>query len=416
MDQMLAASAPDDTESSWLTTRIEALTDAAVAIHTPSDVPGVLRRLGERAANIIGSERAVVSLTRPGEGPGERWSQASFQVSPDGETSDELPEACAEPLFDAVCEGGRPLRLSGDELSARPDRPTSRGPHLPYASWLAVPLVASDGSSLGLVHLCDGDDRTFTEVDQALLVHLAQVAAIAIEKTQLQADLATQEASRFREELLSGISHDMQTPLAAIVGLAEMMASEPLPPEEERTEIQQTIARQARSLRGLVQQFLDFSRIESDRPLLVRPRPTDVVAAVDRVVSLFQHHRELVVGVSQDLPEAIVDPDRLDQILANLVSNAVKYSEAPIRIVARSDRDRVVIDVVDEGPGIEEDELDRLFDKFQRGRTAAGTSGTGLGLYITRALIETQSAELAVHSNPGVGSRFSVSLPAADAG
>lgn len=412
MEQVLTTADPDDATSSWSTSRIRALTDAAVAIHAPTDVAGVLRALGGHAARLTGAARAVVSLTRPGGAPGERWAQTSIQVIPDGAGAEELPDACLEPLFTTVCEGASPLRLTAEELSARPDRPTSRGPHLPDGAWLAAPLVARDGSSLGLVQLCGGDDDTFTEVDEALLVQLAQVASIAIEKSQLQAELADQQASRFREELLSGISHDMQTPLAAIMGLAEMMVTEPPPPEDERAEIHETIARQARSLRGLVQQFLDFTRIESDRPLLVRPRPTDVVAAVDRVVSLFEHRRELVVGVSQNLPEAMADPDRLDQILANLVSNAIKYSDAPIRVVARAHRDRVVVDVVDEGPGIEDDELERVFDKFQRGRTAAGTSGTGLGLYITQALIETQGAELSVHTSPGVGSRFSVSMPA----
>lgn len=223
------------------------------------------------------------------------------------------------------------------------------------------------------------------------------------------------EAARFREELLAGISHDMQTPLAAIVGLAEILLADG-DPGSESWRLVDTIGRQARSLRRLVQQFLDYSRLEADRPLVLRPRPVDVTQVIDTVVGLFEHTRSFVVGADAGLPPVLVDPDRLEQVLANLVSNAVKFSEAAVRVVARrANEDTVMIDVVDEGPGIDGGEVDELFHKFHRGRNAGSQPGSGLGLYISRAVIEAQDGSLTVSSRPGFGSRFRVTLPTAHA-
>lgn len=224
---------------------------------------------------------------------------------------------------------------------------------------------------------------------------------------------ARMEATRFREELLAGISHDMQTPLAAIVGLTEILLDEGGSEADHRRLID-TMGRQAKSLRRLVQQFLDYSRLEADRPLVMNPRPVDPTASIDSVVGLFEHLRPFVVGADAGLPKVLVDPDRLEQVLANLVSNAVKFSDAPIRVVARRGiGDTVMIDVVDEGPGIDEHDLESLFEKFHRGRNAGRQPGSGLGLYISRAIVEEQGGSLTVTSHPGFGSRFRITLPTA---
>ncbi|HEX9767511.1 MAG TPA: ATP-binding protein [Nitriliruptorales bacterium] len=405
--QRSASAGPD------LSERLQRLTEAAVAINSPLDLRDVLHSLAEHARWVVGAHHAVTSTSA---GAGGDWSQSNVTVSLSDKHAELRGLVLAEyasPLYGMVCLDNETVTLTDRELHRLGYAPERPDPHLPLRGWLAVPLVARDGSNLGLVQVSDRVDGDFDAEDRALLIQLAQLASVTIEKARLAERLAAQEAARFREELLSGISHDMQTPLAAIVGLADLLVRDRELGEQEQHEAHQTISRQARALRGLVQQFLDFSRLESERPLLVRPRPTDVVQAIDRVVSLFAHQRDIIVGVARGLPQIDADPDRLDQVLANLVNNAVKYSDGAVRVVARHEGRELLIDVVDEGPGLSEEDHGRLFEKFHRGQSASGTSGTGLGLYITKALVEAQGGVIRVHSNVGVGSRFTVRFPSA---
>ena len=122
-----------------------------------------------------------------------------------------------------------------------------------------------------------------------------------------------------------------------------------------------------------------------------------------------------------DLPPVWVDPDRLDQVLANLVSNALKFSPpgSPVAVRARATKDSVEIEVADRGQGMSPSDLAKVFQKFHRGAGTEGVPGTGLGLYVSKALLEAQHARLLAASSPGHGSRFTVVLPRrapADAG
>lgn len=388
--------------------QLQDLMEASILIHSPRSLDRMLEQVTRAAADLIGARQAVTSLTVGDEGT-QVVQSVHRAPGPDAVPDDEVT-GVPEALRAEVCRTNRSVRLTQPQLEAWMADDEAL---VPPRGWLAAPLVDRDGNNLGLVHLVDKIGGDFTASDRSLLEQLAHVASVAIEKADLSERLARQEAARFREELLSGISHDMQTPLATIVGLTDLLVHDPDVGGEERRSIHRTIDRQARNLRALVQQFLDFSRLESDRPLVLRRRPSDVVASIDRIVALFSHQRDIVVGASQALPRADVDPDRLDQMLANLVSNAVKYSQAPVRVVARGESDEVVIDVVDEGAGIDDEDLERLFEKFHRGANATGTPGTGLGLYITRALVEAHGGQLQVHSNLDVGSRFQLRLPVA---
>ncbi len=219
-------------------------------------------------------------------------------------------------------------------------------------------------------------------------------------------------AARFRDELMAGLSHDMQTPLSAIVGTARMLQDTPAADESERVPLYDLLGRQSARLYALVQQFLDHARLEVDRPLVVRPREIDLVESVAAAGRLFEHERTVVL----DLPDAPVvvraDPDRLQQILGNLVSNAIKYSADPVTVrVIDADEDTARVEVVDAGVGMGSDDLRRLFGKFHRGESAEGTHGTGLGLYVSRAVAEAMGGSIDVRSQLGEGSSFALALP-----
>lgn len=354
--------------------RLRGLARAAVAINSPLDVEEILEEVRREAAALIDVGHVSVRLAHGGAaGP---WARGGS----DAQVGD-----------------------SGDGLAIRRDDGT-----------MTVRMMTRDGGELGTIVLTAQRGRSFTEQDESILAQLAQMASVAIEKAHLYEAGAQQEAIRYREEMMAAVSHDMQTPLAAILGLADLLdESHDDLATPERSEIYETLARQAHNLHLQVQRFLDYSILEADRDLIVHHRSVDVEAVIERVVSLFQHQREIIVGVSSGLPHAAGDPERLEQVLSNLVSNAIKYSDDPVRVVARRQAGRIVVDVVDEGRGMDDETLTNMFRKFQRGANVQGTPGTGLGLYVSRALVQAQGGTLTVSSSPGIGSRFRISLPRA---
>lgn len=394
--------------------QLRGLTETAVLINTHRDVDEILDEVNRAAAELIGAHQAVTSFTEDDD-----WAHSINAVHLSEKYAeyrdfDETPDGSG--IYSVVCRRNEPMRMTQEELETHPawhGFGEHAADHPPMRGWLAAPLVSSDGDNLGVIQLSDKvDGGEFTEDDEAVLVQLAQLASVAIEKARLYEVEAAQQVARFREEMMAGLSHDMQTPVAAIVGIADMLAEEPDTPADQRLPLYETLVRQAHALRSLVQQFLDFARLEGERPLPLQRDVVDVVPVIERVIERFDHDREFIIGAPRRLRPALADPDRLEQVVGNLVGNAVRYSDGPIRVVARERGDEVVIDVVDNGPGIAEEDLPRLFGKFQRGGTATGTSGSGLGLYISRAIAEAHGGSLSVHSTVGVGSHFRVAIPA----
>jgi K+-sensing histidine kinase KdpD len=388
---------------------IRGLTAASVGINGRLVVDEMLDEFCRHALRLTAARLAIATVVPAGD-----WSVSRTRWRC---LDEDIADAGDAVVIDGtgieaeVCATGRTVRRSSVELAAATaasggrNRPALRG-------WLAAPLVSSHGHSMGLVQVSRREEGEFSTEDEAVLEALAQMVATAVEKVHIYELAAQQQLARFREEILAGISHDMQTPLAAIGGIVEMLADDPLD-VEDRVQLQRALERQNRNLRTLVQQFLDFSRLETARELLVRPQPTDVVAVMEQAAELFEHQRAIILGAETGMPLAMADSERLRQVLVNLISNAVKYSEEPVRVVARTDGATIVVDVVDQGGGIDDDDLRGLFRKFHRGANAVGTEGTGLGLYVSRALVNAQGGALTVETTFGWGSRFRVSLPAA---
>lgn len=277
-----------------------------------------------------------------------------------------------------------------------------------------VPLVARN-LTLGalLVHSpAPGGIR-----QRALIEQAADRVALALANSELREAVsrfeADEEASQFREELLAAVSHDMQTPLAVLLGsIRALEAGDDLTPRE-RGHLYERMGRRGLQLRRLVQQFLDYSRLGAGRPVVVRPAMTDIRFALTQLEADIAGRRPVAFDMPNDLPPAYVDPDRLDQVMANLVSNALKFSPAgsPIAVRARATADTVELEVADQGQGMSAADLATVFRKFHRGAGAEDIPGTGLGLYVSRALIEAQHGRLVAASTLGVGSQFTVVLP-----
>ncbi|HEX8170773.1 MAG TPA: HAMP domain-containing sensor histidine kinase [Thermoanaerobaculia bacterium] len=237
----------------------------------------------------------------------------------------------------------------------------------------------------------------------------------------LEARRLAEESASAKAKFLSMMSHDLRTPLTTIYGNTELLAAEVYGPltDEQRTALQ-TIGDACAMQIALINDVLDFARLESGS-VQVEPRPMRVADAVARAETLLRLQmseaglRFTTSGCDGELT-AVADPDRLQQILLNLLTNAIKFTPRGGGIAVSCERrgDRVRIDVRDTGIGIPPDDLPRIFSPFvQLGAAGAPSRGVGLGLAISRDLARAMSGEVSAISTPGEGSTFTIELPAA---
>jgi signal transduction histidine kinase len=201
----------------------------------------------------------------------------------------------------------------------------------------------------------------------------------------------------------------------AIRGFAELVLEEPDLPPEARQEFMRTVISETDGLADLANDTLLITRIETGQ-FEFRPTEVDVGPFILDSVPLGLSDHSVLMDVPADFPRIVADPDRLRQVLNNLTINAVKYSPAGGSILVRCRQrggDHVVIEVVDHGLGIPDDQIDRLFQKFARVRSEQhmAVQGTGLGLYICRLIVEGMGGQIWVESELGKGSTFGFVLP-----
>lgn len=227
------------------------------------------------------------------------------------------------------------------------------------------------------------------------------------------------EVDQLKSSLVSVVSHELRTPLTMIQGFSELLLDREVG-REQSVEALTQIHTSAQRLARLIDDLLSVSRIDSGS-IGLDLDAVDVVELVDRVTADFAASgRELIIKADRDLPLVTADPDKTQQILTNLVSNAVKYSEngTPISLQIRHARDEVQVAVSDRGIGLSPDEQAQLFQKFFRADNSdvRNRPGTGLGLYITKNLVELQGGRICVTSERGRGSTFSFTMPVAEEG
>ena len=229
------------------------------------------------------------------------------------------------------------------------------------------------------------------------------------------------EMARLKSDFVANVSHDLKTPLSVIRMFGETLELGRVPDEERRREYYRVITRESERLSRLIDNVLDFSRIEGGRrryervPTAVEPLVRDTLEAF--AYPLEQQGFKVEVTVAPDLPEVPMDADAIGQALANLVDNAIKYAgeERVITLDARREGDRLALSVSDRGIGIPPAEQARIFEKFYRvGRSETqGRRGSGVGLALVRHIVEAHGGTVTVQSTPGQGSRFTVWLPLA---
>lgn len=311
---------------------------------------------------------------------------------------------------------GRIVRPHGSRTSRRIIIPRRRQAH----AVLYIPIAIGNRVLGGLRVAGAAEGMGFTHEDQQQLSLFANQAALSIERIRLTEEATRAEvlarSDELKSALLSAVSHDLRTPLAAIKASATSMLQEDIAwTPEDRRDLLQTIDEEADRLARIVSNLLDLSRIEAGvlRPDRDWNEVAEVVSdAVVRTHSLTQG-REVTVDIADDLPLVRLDYVEISQVLVNLIENAVKYSPSgqPIDIVVRHYAEEIEVSIADRGGGIPAGQEREIFSPFSRLGNGSGASGTGIGLAICKGIIEAHGGRIRVSRRADGGSVFRFTLP-----
>lgn len=317
-----------------------------------------------------------------------------------------------------------PADVAAARWAYEANRPAGRGSdNLPGARRLFMPLRTGRGA-VGVVGLdAERPGSLLTPEQRRLFDAIADQAAVAIERVTLvedvEAAMRAAEADRLRQALLTSISHDLRTPLAAIIGSAGTLRDFGADLDEAgRADLLGAVIAEAERLNRFIANLLDMTRLEAGA-VAPNASPHDVAeivgSALQRAARVIAGHH-VAIDLDDDLPMVAVDPVLLEQVLFNLLDNAAKYAPegSTVRIEARpSASGGVVIRVLDEGEGLPPDQLERVFDKFHRVQKGDRVrAGTGLGLAVCRGFVEAMRGTISAGNRAeGAGAVFTLTLP-----
>jgi two-component system sensor histidine kinase MtrB len=350
--------------------------------------------------------------------------------------------AVASRLTNAVTNSGE--QLAADTRSARDDardnaRTDTRNTTILVAAGLGGALLAALILFSGLINsmraplgrlvegarrLAGGDLRTRVEVggpvEIATLGRAFNEMANSLERDARERDRVEQ----MKDDFVLTVSHELRTPVTVVKGFAEMLTAQRKGLNSRQYEAAEVIAESAGQLQKMINDLLDLARSDAGK-LRIEPEPTPVRSLAQRIGRQMRPNFEnkdqtFTVSVEKDIPDIEADAGRIGQVLANLLTNANKYSPegAQVRLAATQVGDEVEFAVSDDGPGLDEDQLEHVFDRFWRADSSESQSvgGTGLGLAIAKSLVELHGGAITANSSLGEGATFRFVLPIAKDG
>jgi two-component system sensor histidine kinase KdpD len=295
----------------------------------------------------------------------------------------------------------------------------------------ALPLRDGSSSQIATLLVPRGiPDDTAQRLTDQVVPSLEALVAIALRRDAIQSEAVETAALRRSDDvktaLLRAVSHDLRTPLTAIVAAGHALGSDSLS-RQDRVELSEAVVSEAERLAALVEKLLDLSRLQAGRATprtewvsieeLVQSACESLAIGVAAGTREDRREPEIRLHLADGLPNVRADHAQLERALANLLENAARYAgDQPISINVSVAGDRLVLSVVDRGPGISAADLERIFEPFYRGPAAGSAhderwSGSGLGLAIAKGFIEGNGGTIRVESLPGQGTSFIVSLP-----
>ena len=398
--------------------RLQRLAEASVAINSTLSLDEILQLITEQAREIIEAHQSVTSMSVD-----DNWAQAINAVSLSDKYAqwreyDEKTDGSG--IYTLICRMQRPMRMTQAELEAHPawrGFGKHAGNHPPMRGWLAVPLTTHDRKNIGLIQLSDKYEGEFTQEDEAILVQLAQMASAAIDNARLYQE--SQQANRLKDDFLATLSHELRSPLNAMLGWLTLLRTRKFD-EAAKTRALETIERNARTQAQLVEDILDVSRIIRGQ-LRLNVRPVTLVPVIESALDTVRPAADAKSIRLQSVLDPAAGPvsgdsDRLQQIIWNLLTNAVKFTPKGgwVQICLERINSHVEITVADTGQGISAEFLPYVFDRFRQadGSITRSYNGLGLGLAIVRHLVELHGGTVHAESpGKGLGARFTVKLP-----
>jgi len=399
-----------------LSTRLERLVTGGPELVAELSLEGVLQCVANLAGEVIRARYAAVGILAADGRTLEMF--ATHGLTPE-ERARMGPLPRGHGILGLVIHNGRNIRLP--DLTKHPASYGFPPNHPPMRSFLGVPIMGKRGvlGDLYLTEKIDADE--FSEQDEHLATLLASKAAAAIENARLHEESArlleeVQQLHRSRERFFAMVNHELRNSLAAVFGWAEMLVRRKDPQTVPRAAYE--VLDSAEGAISLINDLLDLSRLDEDRlkPVIVEVDCGGVVRhAVNRVTPAAEGKGIRLQSSIPDIsPICRTDPHRVEQILVNLLGNAIRHSPAgsTVRVSLREDGPNVTFMIEDEGHGIATADIDRIFDVYQTKAVEEG-QGTGLGLPLSRRLARLLGGELRVIPRPGVGGCFLLALPGA---
>lgn len=395
---------------------ISALTETGKALNTTLNVGDVLDLILSSALELLGGTEGSVMLV---DEAGQNLEVVTYQ-GPRQEAVMKGKTRVGHGISGSVAASRKALLMQGDvggelEGAGHPERG--------IRSSMSVPLVRRD-ELLGVLNLNETEGkRIFSNSDLSALGLFAEHAAIALGNARLfekekEAVVRLEELDRMKSDFLATVSHELKTPLTSILGAAKTLSRkyEGMEPAQ-RASFLEMIERQGTNLLHMVEDVLTAARIESGLPKM-RRELVDLRDLADLVLDDLRHssvgmERSLSLETSPERPRVWGDLRSIQQILANLVENALKYTDGSVRVRIEESPREALIEVSDEGPGLGSEQLAVIFDRFRQVDNSATRSvgGVGLGLFIVKNLSEAHNGNVEVESEEGVGTTFRVHLP-----
>ncbi len=304
--------------------------------------------------------------------------------------------------------------------------------HRRISSAVCSPILLED-KCIGVLNVNRiNNPEPFNEDHQQILETFAEHVGAVIHRARALGDLDRRvkaleetnekltELNKIKDAFLSTASHELKTPLTSMIGYSELLCShDDQLSDEQRKEFLTRLRTEARGLLGIIEGVMDLSRLEMGKsPLRLAPVSVNEVAAsaVEAAQTLAKKNSVTIVErYADNLPQTGLDAGKVRQVFLNLLTNAVRFSPSgsEVEIITSFDDDKLTITVVDQGPGINPEEMDRIFTLFGQGvqKGARSTTGLGIGLNLVARIMEIHGGEVGVNSEPGQGSRFWVRFP-----
>ncbi|PST82721.1 histidine kinase [Pedobacter yulinensis] len=391
---------------------MEMLNSIGKSISEKLDIQTILQRVTDATKKITGATfGAFLYNTMNEEGESLSLYALSGTAAAPGPVLAAADKAFFQQMF------SEPVSVRLDNLGSHPEYSRQMpelafaGMELKPASLLTVPVVSGSGQLIGGLIFGHPEPAVFTADHEDIVGSIASQAAVAIERSRLFEEL--QLLSEKKDEFVALASHELKTPLTSIKGYLQVLARNHAG-QADSLFLNKCLS-QVEKLNSLIADMLDMSKIEAGK-LVFNLEELDIRALLADVIDTFRHtsqSHEIIASIPDGPVVIQADRQRMEQALVNLVGNAIKYSPnaQSIRVMLEENAEQVAFHIEDQGIGLSPDEQKKIFSRFYRSEQATRFSGLGLGLYLTKQIIDRHHGELTVRSEQGKGSVFSFSLP-----